>query len=392
MKDKKIFKYFIHSFFAVILTVMISACGGDQGIREPLLAPEPVPDVVTNNYQIIRGNYFLLKSSCPQDDSALQIAQEQEAIFMTGGFVFEPSDEYLVGFVDEVGLARFFGDENTNQANCTAQVEGPIMHGTCTYVEGMEVDSCRFVYGKQVDGLYTVVWNDCESNDISPLEIKQDDNEVTLIGGFDYLPPPQEDVYSGVIEKGRIVFNIDVLNPGVGINATDVSDQFNCEATVAGTLLSGRCRDLTVNPATICTFGYDNATRTAGVDLGDDSLFPSPSITPGPMPTDIDISGTYARVSNDCEDDEGNIQIVQDGVALGLYGGFDYQSVDPDVYAGTINSSSLFAFSVLGPTARAFCAADINFDAQGIAGFGGSCNVVDSNSNPVETCAFSYSR
>jgi len=378
---------------ALAICVVLASCGGDQGIQEPLLTP-PVPSispVASNDFAIVRGNYFLLASNCPQDATALRVAQEQEAVFMQGGFTFdEDPDSMMTGFVNEDGLIRFFGTESSIDPNCTAQVDGPVMRGSCVYLDGIEATTCRFVYDQIIEGDYQPIFNDCE-NDGFALEIRQDDSAVTLTNGFDYISPLEFEVHNGVIENGEVVFNIDVIN-GNGSNAT--TDQLNCEATVSGDLFSGICRDLTIEPTTVCSFGFENTLRTAEVDLNDDSLFPSPAITPDPTPVVItDISGTYAIVSNECEDDNGNIEIAQANNSLGFVGGFDYQTPAPDMYAGSMSDNSRFAFSVLGTAERAFCDADVAFGPFGISGFTGSCNVVDATDNsPVETCTFSYAK
>ena len=375
---------------------LLSACGDDQGIREPLLEPEAEttvsPSVGTNNFAVVRGNYFLVASNCPQDDSALRVSQEQESVFMQGGFTFNDADELLVGFVNETGRVRFFGDNENSDPNCTAQVDAGVMRGSCTYTDGIEQTTCRYVYSTLIEGDYQPVFNECEG-DGTALEIRQTGSEVTLTDGFDYIKTGGTETHNGVIENGEIAFNIDVISNSGAITDPITTDKHNCEGVVSGNLFSGRCRDLTVEPATVCTFAFENTLRTAGVDLSDDSLFPSPAITPNPTPAVVsNIAGTYALVSNDCEDDGGNIEISQVGSTLGLVGGFDYQSPDPDIYAGSMIDNANFNFSALGPTERAFCSAAVIFGPNGVNGFTGNCNVVDASSNPVETCAFSYSK
>lgn len=378
MKNAKNFCLMTLTGLTVLFSLVLMGCGGEQGIREPLNLPPPSPSVTppqNGQYAVIRGNYFLLDTDCPHDSTALRVAQEQDGLLMNGGFTFDDPDAFLVGFVDENAVARFFGSDDAANANCTAQVEDDTMLGSCTYESGIEVKECRFVFTKAIAGTYSKIWNDCESND-ADLVITQSNTDVTMTDGFDFNKNKDPDIYLGVIQEGMVLFN--------------VQESFNCDYIVTGTELQGRCRDLKIDPSTtVCTFGYEDASRLDGVDLNNDALFPSPAVTPGINPTVYtDLSGTYALVSNDCADDGGTIQIAQDGPTLGFLGGFDYQTVAPDLYAGSLTSNVDFAFSVLGPTEEAYCAASVILGQQGIAGFNGTCTVQPSQS----TCDFSYSK
>lgn len=380
MKNVKNFYLMTMAGLTVVICLAMIGCGGDQGIRQPLLAPVPAPSVSptqdgTPSYAVIRGNYFLLDTDCPHDSTALRVSQEQDGLLMQGGFTFDDPNAYLVGYVDENAVARFFGSNDAANANCTAQVDQDIMRGACTYESGIEVKECRFVFTKDISGTYSEIWNDCESNG-ADLAVTQNNADVTMTDGFDFNKAIDPDIYAGAIQEGKVLFN--------------VNDTFSCDYIVSGTELQGRCRDLQVDPlATLCTFGYEDATRLDNVDLNNDSLFPSPSVTPGINPTIYtDLSGTYALVSNDCADDGGTIQIAQDGPTLGFLGGFDYQTAAPDLYAGSLTTNVDFAFSVLGPAEEAYCSASVILGAQGVAGFNGTCTVQPSQS----TCNFTYSK
>jgi len=380
----KVSAYFYQLIVIAVLMaslLIVVGCGNDSGIQEPLLPPPPPAPAITPtlpgtpSFAVIRGNYFLLASDCPNDGSAMQIAQEQAGIFITGAFTFNGIKEQLSGFVDGDGLARFFGQSDIADANCTGTVavDGRV-RGSCTYLEAGNSESCRFVYGTQIAGVYAPVWNDC-LNDGSDLTVAQDGDVITLTGGFDYSLPAVLDIHSGVIEAGSVLFN------------PTISD--NCNFNVSGDGLQGSCRDVSSDPVKTCTFGYEDTGRTENIDLADDGLFPSPAVTPFLPTTPItDVSGVYNLVSNNCTNDGGSIEISQSGATLGFLGGFDYQSQSPDLYTGSLASNSTFGFSNLGQAEQAFCTGDILFDSQGASGISGTCTVAPG----AGTCDFVYTK
>jgi len=369
----------------VLTTLALMGCTADSGIKQPLLDPL-TPSVTPTeeglfDYPVIRGNYFLLDSDCPNDSTALRVAQEQDGILIEGGFTFEDPDAVLVGWVDETFMVRFFGTNDAADANCTAQVESDIFRGVCTYEDGIEIKECRYVYSMDVAGIYSEVWNDCPSDGQS-LTVDQSGTSVTLTGGFDFEQNVLQDSYDGVVQEGKVLWD-------VSINDNFNPAEHNCQFIVSGSDLQGSCINVAANPATVCTFGYSNPGRIAGVDLTDDSQFPSPAINPGINPGIFtDMEGVYTLVSNDCDHDGGSIEIAQSGVSLGFIGGFDYQAPDPDIYAGSMVTNVEFAFSVLGAVEKAFCTADVLLNGQGIAGFTGTCNLQQA----LTSCDFAYSK
>lgn len=372
------------------LWILTLACGGDKGIKEPLLPDEPpATDESATPLSALYGNYFLLANECPNDGSALRVAQSEEAIQLQGGFSFLSDQGPLIGFVDEEEELRFFASRNGTDVNCTALSENEEIFGVCTFQESGLFETCRFAYGKEVSGSYAPVWNDCQNDGSSLLLTRSQKTKIELEGGFAYQGGGGTDRYFGVIQSGKILFNIAALQ-AVDLVVTDDDIAFNCEAVVGGDILTGACTDLTKSPATQCTFGYQSVTRLATVDLNDDERFPEPAITPS-VGTDLvtDMSGVYAVLSNNCDDDGGSLEVFQEGTSLGFVGGFDYQAADPDLYAGTIDAAGTVRFSVLGGTARAFCTANLTLNAQGVSGLAGACDV---EGDGAESCSFTYSK
>ncbi len=371
------------------LLVLAVSCGGDHGIEEPLLEEEPAPVGDTSSaFGSLYGNYFLIESNCPGDGSALCVAQSEAAVQLQDGFRFNNEGAPMVGFVDEDKKLRFFSSVDDATVNCTANAESGAIVGVCSYPDAGLTSTCRFIYSKQFAGTYTPVWNDCDSDD-SDMEVGQQASQVTLTGAFDYQTT-SPDKYFGVVQAGQILFNLDALQAPVFVLPSDNPD-FNCEAVVSRDTMTGTCYDLTQSPATLCTFGYEAAARVAGVDLSDDSLFPSPAITPTVSPTPVsDMKGTYSPLSNDCDNDGNVIEVFQEGTSLGLLGGFDYQAADPDMYAGTLDTTGTMRFSVLGSDDRAFCTANLTVAGDGVTGFAGTCALGAADSDT--TCDFRYTK
>lgn len=364
------------------------SCGNEAGIQPPFVNPEqslPPPQGNTSpDFSVIFGNYFLLQSDCPNDGSPMRVTQLGEGLRLDGAFTFDDTSETLLGFLNNEGLLRFFGSDTAADANCTAVYDDGQIRGVCSYVDGALREDCRFAYDKDIAGVYDFIWNDCR-NDGSALTVEQDTNKVTLINGFDYVTAPDVDTYAGIIQAGKILFTIEDHNTAA---TTSSFVEYSCDAIVSGDELAGRCRNLDVDPTEVCTFGYEQTGRSDDVSLSNDALFPSPAIIPNITPIPVsNMEGTYAKVDNNCEDDDGLIDVSQAGNVVGLVGGFDYQAPDPDLYTGSLDSAGQLFFSILGATDDAHCDAQLLFDTDGVSGFTGSCNVVGDN---PEVCSFFY--